>query len=912
MIRAVAFEDFAALPTDQAEHLVRYAQAVSSQTADQIVHLCWAHSTPRAIVSAYESVRSLALTESDAIGEPLPAFQGKTRWSRTATDKNTGSEGTPVTLRWSFVPDGTTILDSRFGRGSSNLIEKLNDAYGSPTTAGDLTTAPWFRFFDDAFKSWAKVTGNIYIYESNDDGTSIPDFQGGIINTRGDIRIGGFRLDGDNGTLGINYFPNIGDMVIDSDDTSILRVGNEALFQNLISHEHGHGLALSHVCPINDTKLMESLISSVFAGPQIDDIVTVQGLYGDRLERGANSKNNNTIATASDLGTLNSGYTASAISISNSNDIDIFSFEIDSPRELNVSVTPTSAAAYLEGAENNDGSCSAGTLFDPQTRQDLSIRVLAPNGSIVLGSSNSAEIGQAETLDSIKLIETNQRYYIEVTGGGENSADVNNAQLYSLEIELADLRAVIPKDFIITNESCSPANDSPDPDERITSSITVENLDSETATNVSITLSGSSNLSIQGNATQNIGTLTPGQTMDVVYTFSLSGNCADAESITFRVDTATDFVEHTEAFTLGTNQIISSENFDSTPLDQIPTGYSQDFGNRGTNWRTTAASAASAPNSVFAPRHTTVNSSYLISPEITVNNHSFELRFDHDHNTEDLFDGGILEISINDGTWTEWIAAGGSFAKNGSNREINSEWRSPIGGQNAWSGDSGGFIQTIANFPPSAIGQTVRVRWHLASDQLNFETISEGWWIDNVEIYGLVCCETMIPTLSVTAPSPTVAEFTPATTTDFIISSDMAVSGDLSVAYTLSGSATADSDFVALAGTASILDSQSMVAIPVTAITDSMIEGDERITLTISPSDNYGIDTAVASITIKDLPFDAFRHEISAVPRQKLQRRRTSIPTVFSTSSNMRSALIRPLHRHFRSACWSKVATNQL
>ena len=41
IIRAVAFEDFAALPTDQAEHLVHYSQAVSSQTADQIVHLCW-------------------------------------------------------------------------------------------------------------------------------------------------------------------------------------------------------------------------------------------------------------------------------------------------------------------------------------------------------------------------------------------------------------------------------------------------------------------------------------------------------------------------------------------------------------------------------------------------------------------------------------------------------------------------------------------------------------------------------------------------------------------------------------------------------------------------------------------------------------------------------------------------------
>ena len=199
--------------------------------------------------------------------------------------------------------------------------------------------------------------------------------------------------------------------------------------------------------------------------------------------------------------------------------------------------------------------------------------------------------------------------------------------------------------------------------------------------------------------------------------------------------------------------------------------------------------------------------------------------------------------------------------QNGYSNEIVINNESPIAGKLAWTGDSDGFIQTIANFPPSAIGQTVRVRWHHASDLLVIGSVSTGWWIDNIELYSPVCCETRIPTLSVTAPSPTLSEFTPATTTDFIISSDMAVGGDLPVAYTLSGSATPDSDFVALAGTATILDSQSMVAIPVTAITDSMIEGDERITLTISPSDNYGIDTAFASITIKDLPFDAFRHE---------------------------------------------------
>ena len=230
-----------------------------------------------------------------------------------------------------------------------------------------------------------------------------------------------------------------------------------------------------------------------------------------------------------------------------------------------------------------------------------------------------------------------------------------------------------------------------------------------------------------------------------MYTFSLSGNCADAESITFRVDTATDSVEHTEAFTLGTNQIISSENFDSTPIGQIPTGYSRSSGSAAANWRTTAASAASASNSVFASDHTAVNSAYLTSPEITVSNKSrkVELRFDHNYHLHEQIDGGLLEISINGGTWTEWMTAGGTFVQNGYDIQVVSVFENPVGGQFAWSGNSQGFIQTIANFPPSAVGQTVRVRWHLGSDNCARCSQTEGWWIDNIEVRDYMCCETI-------------------------------------------------------------------------------------------------------------------------------------------------------------------------
>lgn len=861
--RAVAFETFAALSTDQTDRLIRYAQVVNSGSSEHIAHLCWGRSTQREVVKAFESVRTLAISEGDELREPARVFQGDGRWTFTATDGNTGSEGTPVTLTWSFVPDGTIIDNDEGQTLPNNLIATLNTTYGTSPSPNDYTQAPWFGIFESAFAGWAAITGNIYVYEPNDDGSSFPvsgssNGQSGSLGVRGDIRIAGVRIDGNSGTLAFNYFPNGGDMVIDTDDSSNFTndPGTIALFENTISHEHGHGLGLSHVCPVNETKLMEPFVSDLFEGPQLDEVLTAHDIYGDSLERQGSNKNNNTIATARDLGSLNTGFNANDISISDTGDVDIYRFEINATRQLNVSVTPTAAAAYLEGEQNING-CTAGTAFDPEPRQDLIIRVLASDGVTVLGTSNTAAIGQAETLNNIQLLQTGQSYYVEISGGGENSGDANNAQLYSLNIELVDPSAVQIKDFKITNETCTPSNGSPDPDELITGTVTVENIGTNAATNIVVTLSGSNDLSIQGSATQNIGTLAAGNTIDVSYTFSLAGDCADLESITLRADSTTGFVELNQDFTLGSIGSVSVEDFDSTTIGLLPTDYSQISDNASANWETSDSSADSVPNSAFSPGLASVNSAYLISPNLTGINADSELRFDHNYFMEGAFDGGVLEISLNNGSWVEWINAGGSFTQNGYDTSISSGFSSPIASQDAWTGNSNGFIQTIAIFPPSAYGQSVRVRWHQANDNSQVE---DGWWIDNIELIGSICCESTIPTLSVTAPNPTVAEFTPSTTADFIITADMDMDSNLSVAYTLSGDAIADTDFIALAGSATILSGQDMATIPVTAITDNEVEGDETLTLTLSPSLNYGIGTATANITIKDLPFDEYRH----------------------------------------------------
>lgn len=863
--RAVEFEDFAALPAEQADRLIRYAQSVRSSSGERILHLCWGHDTAAQVVAAFEGVRALALLEANEGGGPLPIFEASPsdRWSNTATDGNTGSAGTPVTITWSFAQEGTSVPNgSEDAQGNdifapSDLIAKLNDAYGPPTTLGDYTTAPWFVIFTDAFESWEEVTGNTYVYEPNDDGASFPWYSGSS-GVRGDVRIGGTSIDGNSGTLAFNYFPNSGDMVIDSHDSSNLGAGQEALLENVLAHEHGHGLGFDHVCPVNSTKLMEPFVSLAYSGPQFDDIYSAHGLYGDPFEPKAGSKNNETPATAYDLGVLDGIYTNGLvpISISNSTDVDVYSFEVIASRQLNITLSPTSEGSYLEGQQNQNGSCSSGTSFDPSIRQNLSVRVLDTDGVTVLGSADVTGIGQVEILDGIELLQPDQSYFVEISGGGENSGDSNNAQAYDLELEFINDSEVQLKGFSITNETCSPSNGTPDPDEWITASILVQNLGTSTKTNVAVTLMGDSNLSVQGSPMQTISSLGAGATTTLFYTFSLSGNCLEETSVTFRAESGPDLVDLLRNFTLGSTGVTFSEDVDTTSVGSLPTGFTQTSDVASSDWDATAANSNSSPNSLYSRGVNGVNSSILTSPILTDISAGAQLSFEHQYDIEEGFDGGILEISIDGGAWVEWTAAGGSFVANGYDEDISTSYSNPLGGLDAWTGNSGSFVQTIADFPASAVRKDVQVRWHQGNDS---SARGNGWWIDDIEVTGAICCESQIPQLSVLALDSTIEELNPATTGDFIITSDINVSSNLAVAYTLSGDAVSGSDFVALAGSATILSGQTMVSVPVTVIADSEIEGDETLTMNLSASGNYGIITGSANMTIKDLPFDEYR-----------------------------------------------------
>jgi hypothetical protein len=98
----------------------------------------------------------------------------------------------------------------------------------------------------------------------------------------------------------------------------------------------------------------------------------------------------------------------------------------------------------------------------------------------------------------------------------------------------------------------------------------------------------------------------------------------------------------------------------------------------------------------------------------------------------------VLEISINGFPYQDIIEAGGSWVTGGYNRTISGGFGSPIGGRQAWSGLSGGtpempgYITTTVNFPPTANGQIVQLRWRVVTDGSVVASGVHGGWIDSI------------------------------------------------------------------------------------------------------------------------------------------------------------------------------------
>ncbi len=359
--------------------------------------------------------QGLSLGSNDTVSR----FRLNSRWSSTATDGGGLVQGEPMTLTWSYIPDGLSI-PGQIGEptSNSNLFAWLNGIYGNFNT--------WHALFVQVFDRWSELTGINYVYQPSDDGAAMFN-SAGALGVRGDVRVGAHLIDGNSNVLAYNFFPNTGDMVLDSADNFFNNTSNNSLgMRNVLAHEHGHGIGLNHVCPINQTKLMEPFVSSAFDGPQHDDILGSNRHYGDRLEE------NDASGAASVLGNIElAPANLSNLSIDDDGDFDFYSFTVGAGAAVDVSVTPL-GLTYLEGQQNANGSCTAGTNFNSLSQNDLVLELRGTNGTSVLDTANASGAGGTESITGFTLPGAGT-YFLRVSG------PLANAQLYAIEASTNNL-----------------------------------------------------------------------------------------------------------------------------------------------------------------------------------------------------------------------------------------------------------------------------------------------------------------------------------------------------------------------------------------------------------------------------------------------------------------------------------------
>ena len=252
---------------------------------------------------------------------------------------------------------------------------------------------------------------------------------------------------------------------------------------------------------------------------------------------------------------------------------------------------------------------------------------------------------------------------------------------------------------------------------------------------------------------QNYGVICAGDPLVYrTFTFTINPTLACGSLVTASLaitDGATSYGTLTYTFTTGTLVEDFSEGFDSVIAPALPAGWvATNAQGPAPLWVTSTTTSDTAPNDAFADDPAVISDKRLDSPGIFINSAAARLSFRHKYTLENSFDGGVLEVSslnINSGAFTDIsdAAVGGSFISGGYTTAIRTGFGNPLAGRLAWSGDSGGYISTVANLGPNVVGQTIKLRFRLGSDSSG---ASAGWRMDTIVVMEPVCTPTFVVT----------------------------------------------------------------------------------------------------------------------------------------------------------------------
>lgn len=322
---------------------------------------------------------------------------------------------------------------------------------------------------------------------------------------------------------------------------------------------------------------------------------------------------------------------------------------------------------------------------------------------------------------------------------------------------------IISNSLVITVESCP--SGTLDPGETVTLNFGLKNNGSANTTNLVATLLATGGVT-SPSSPQAYGVVAAGTAATRPFTFTASGVCGGTINATLQLqDGAANLGNLTFSLPLGLLVMTTNflQNFDSVSAPALPAGWTTTASGAESPWTTSTSASDSTPNSAYVPDVASIGLSELVSPAFAITATAAQLRFRNNYNLEapatgtNGYDGGVLEIKIGAGAFTDIVTAGGSFVSGGYTRTINNQYSNPLGGRQGWSGNSHGFITTLVNLPATALGQTVQFKWRCGTD--DGVTVT-GWYIDSISVSGgtYSCC-TPATDLAVTqsaTPNPAV------------------------------------------------------------------------------------------------------------------------------------------------------------
>jgi lysyl endopeptidase len=167
-------------------------------------------------------------------------------------------------------------------------------------------------------------------------------------------------------------------------------------------------------------------------------------------------------------------------------------------------------------------------------------------------------------------------------------------------------------------------------------------------------------------------------------------------------------------------------------------------GGTGNTWTMSTARPHSGATSWYAVGSPSVSDQRLVSPPIALPAElgGLLLRFWNyqrlEPRTGGCYDGGIVEVSADDGTtWTQLQAELLTHPYDGP---ISTGFSNPLGGLDAWCGDPRDWHEPLVDLQAWA-GQTVRLRWRVGTDS---SVSREGWYVDDVAVQACASSDPLI------------------------------------------------------------------------------------------------------------------------------------------------------------------------